>query len=53
MKEETYLGIESGRVNPQVAFMMGKVKVSNIGELMRFVKAFRPAGAPRGPRSGS
>ncbi len=53
MREDTYLGIESGRVNPQVAFMMGKVKVSNIGELMRFAKAFRPAGAPLVPGSGS
>lgn len=53
MKEDTYLGIESGRVNPQVAFMMGKVKVSNIGELMRFAKAFRPAGPPRAAGSAS
>ena len=40
MKAETYVGIETGRVNPQAAFMMGKVKVSDIAELMRFVKAF-------------
>lgn len=53
MKEDTYLGIESGKVNPQVAFMMGKVKVSNIGELMRFAKAFRPAGPSRNSGSGA
>jgi len=42
--------------NPQVAFMTGRVKVSNIAELMRFVKAFRRCGSGgggRGPRSGS
>ncbi|MGE5235112.1 MAG: acyl-CoA dehydrogenase family protein [Acidobacteriota bacterium] len=48
MKADTYVGIETGAVNPQVAFMMGKVKVSNIAELMRFVKAFRPAGGGDG-----
>lgn len=42
MDEETYLGIETGQINPQVAFMMGKVKVSDIGEMMRYIKAFRP-----------
>ena len=40
MKAETYVGIETGAVNPQVAFMTGKVKVSDIAEMMRFVKAF-------------
>jgi len=40
--EETYLGIETGRVNPQTAFMMGKVKISNVSEMLRYVKAFRP-----------
>ena len=44
MKEDTYLGIETGTVNPQSAFMMGKVKVSNLGEMMRFIQAFRPIG---------
>lgn len=43
MKEATYLGIETGTVNPQSAFMMGKVKVSNLAEMMRFIQAFRPA----------
>jgi crotonobetainyl-CoA:carnitine CoA-transferase CaiB-like acyl-CoA transferase len=57
MKGDTYVAIETGRTNPQVAFMTGRVKVSNIAELMRFVKAFRPAGPAteagvRGPGSG-
>ena len=42
MDEETYLGVETGQVNPQVAFMMGKVKVSDISEMMHYIKAFRP-----------
>jgi putative sterol carrier protein len=43
MSGETYIGIETGTVNPQVAFMMHKVKVSDVGQMMRFVKVFRPA----------
>ena len=42
--EKVYLDIEAGRQNPQTAFLMGKVKVSNLGEMMKFVKAFRPMG---------
>ena len=40
--EKVYLDIEYGRQNPQTAFLMGKVKVSNLGEMMKYVKAFRP-----------
>ncbi len=43
MSAGTYVGIESGAVNPQVAFMMGKVKVSDIAQMMRYVKVFEPA----------
>ena len=39
---EVYLGIERGTQDPQMAFLMGKVKVTNLGEMMRFMKAFRP-----------
>jgi len=39
--EETYLAIESGAKDPQLAFMMGKVKVSHLGEMMKFLKAFK------------
>lgn len=41
--EETYVGMEMGKVNPQSAFLLGKVKVSNVLLLTRFVKAFHPA----------
>jgi len=46
--EDVYLGIETGKENPQAAFLMGKVRVSNLNEMMRFVKVFRPLGAPGG-----
>lgn len=40
-KSQTYIDIETGKANPQMALMMGKVKVSNIGEMMKFAKVFR------------
>lgn len=39
--EKTYLGIESGQQSPETAFLLGKVKVSNIGAMTRFGKLFR------------
>lgn len=44
MKEETFLAIETGKMNPQTAFLMGRVRVTNISEMMQFIKAFRPLG---------
>ncbi|MFQ5650110.1 MAG: acyl-CoA dehydrogenase family protein [bacterium] len=40
-KDKTYLNIELGKTNPQTAFMMGKIKVSNLAEMMQFGKVFR------------
>ena len=40
MSDKTYIGIELGAVNPQIAFMMGKIKISNIGEMMKYIEAF-------------
>lgn len=40
-KSQTYIDIETGKTNPQMALMLGKVKVSNIGEMMQFAKLFR------------
>ncbi len=40
--EETYLAIEKGRESAEAAFFEGKVQVSNLNEMMRFLKAFRP-----------
>lgn len=39
---DTYVGIERGDMSPQVAYMTGKVKVSDIAEMTRFTKAFTP-----------
>lgn len=40
-KESVYSDIEWGKQNPQMAFMMGKVKVDNPMELMTFSGMFR------------
>ncbi|MBL8114381.1 MAG: acyl-CoA dehydrogenase family protein [Acidobacteria bacterium] len=39
--EPVYLGIENGTQNPQAAFLMGKVKVSNVNALLAYTKAFQ------------
>jgi len=36
----TYAGIEAREVHPQVALMTGRVKVSNLAEMLRFVQCF-------------
>lgn len=41
--EEVYLGIETGKQNPQAAYITGKVKISNLSEMMRYIKSFKPA----------
>ena len=38
---KTYIELETGKANPQMALMTGKVKVSNISEMMKFAKCFR------------
>ena len=39
-KDSDYEDVELGRTNPQMAVMMGKIKISNIGEMMSFVGYF-------------
>jgi len=39
-KATDYEDLELGRGNPQMMFMMGKIKVSNLGEVMKFVTYF-------------
>lgn len=39
--EKTYLAIESGQQSPETAFLLGKVKVSNVAAMSRFGKLFR------------
>jgi putative sterol carrier protein len=52
MKAATYIGVESGTINPQAAFMTGRVRVSNLGQMMRFIKSFRPLGRSPGSHHG-
>lgn len=39
--EKTYLAIEGGLQSPETAFLLGKVKVSNVAAMTRFGKLFR------------
>jgi putative sterol carrier protein len=41
-KAKDYVDIELGKVNPQMAFMMGKIKISNLAEMMKFMGLFKP-----------
>lgn len=39
-----YLAIERGEIRPEVAFMQGKLKISNLPEMLAFMQVFeRPA----------
>lgn len=38
--DSVYEDSELGRTNPQMAVMMGKIKISNIGEMMKFIGLF-------------
>jgi putative sterol carrier protein len=38
--DTTYADVEWGRTNPQMAFMFGKVKVSDIGAMLDFAGLF-------------
>ena len=39
-KASDYEDLELGRGNPQMMFMMGKIKVTNLGEVMKFITYF-------------
>lgn len=43
-KATDYEDLELGRGNPQMMFMMGKIKVTNLGEVMKFVTYFSRLG---------
>ena len=44
MDQATYVGLETGRIDPQSAFMTGKIKVSNLSIMMQYTALFRPLG---------
>lgn len=39
--DEVYVALETGRMNPHMALMLGKIKVSNMAEMIQFVRCFR------------
>jgi putative sterol carrier protein len=39
-KATDFEDLETGKGNPAMMFMMGKIKVSNIGEVMKFIQYF-------------
>lgn len=41
VKAKDYVDLETGKTNPQMALLLGKVKVSNITAMMQFAKCFR------------
>ncbi|MEZ5055283.1 MAG: SCP2 sterol-binding domain-containing protein [Chitinophagales bacterium] len=38
---QTYIDVETGKQNPQAAFMSGKIQVSDLGKMMQFGSLFR------------
>ncbi len=38
---QTYIDVETGKLNPQEAFMSGKIKVSDLGKMMLFGSLFK------------
>jgi crotonobetainyl-CoA:carnitine CoA-transferase CaiB-like acyl-CoA transferase/putative sterol carrier protein len=40
-KSSLYVDLETGNANPQMALMMGRIKISNIAAMMQFAKCFR------------
>jgi putative sterol carrier protein len=41
VSDETYRDIEMARLKPEVAFMTGKIKMSDMAEMMQFTRMFR------------
>ena len=39
---QTYFDVETGKMKAESAFIMGKIKVSNLGAIASFRKCFRP-----------
>jgi acyl-CoA dehydrogenase len=43
--DTTYIAVETGKMNPQEAFMTGKIKVSDLGVMMEFAALIRKLGS--------
>lgn len=40
MSAKTYVGVETGKKKPMVSFIKGHIKISNVGQMRRYDKAF-------------
>ncbi|MEX1369169.1 MAG: SCP2 sterol-binding domain-containing protein [Nannocystaceae bacterium] len=40
MPAKTFIGIETGKKKPMVAFLKGRIKVTNVGQMRRYDRAF-------------
>jgi hypothetical protein len=40
MDEETFLKVETGKQNPIMAFVKGRIRVTNVGQMRRYDRAF-------------
>lgn len=40
MPAKTYVAVETGKKNPMVAFLKGRIKITNVGQLRRYDRAF-------------
>ena len=40
MSEKTFIAVETGQRNPVFAFVKGKIKVTNVGQMRRYDRAF-------------
>ncbi len=40
MTAKTYVGVETGKKNPMVAFLKGRIKITNVGQMRRYDRAF-------------
>jgi len=40
MGHKTFVAIETGKRNPMVAFVKGKIKITNVGNMRRYDRAF-------------
>ncbi len=38
---ETYIGVETGKINPQTAIMAGQIQIDNLMEMMNFGRLFK------------
>jgi len=40
MSAKTFIGIETGKKKPMIAFLKGRIRVTNVGQMRRYDRAF-------------